>query len=675
MVSKIQLPTLAPKEESAITSSVVDVFYTPKKRPVSSTVGDIAKSLRGVVPQLEAYEDVKEEIEITEQEAKADLDFRNENEKDFSKLVKEGKIPLGANPYYIKQYVKNSLREKAHQFNRELFDQYAAQSLDTNTNLSAFPDFYKSFSKDFASKNNLSLYDAVSMSEGFIPYAEASRSNLHNQHIQTRIKTIEDNQIETLDQLVESELLTSIEISDEELDRALINFPGAKDLEYEQKQTLYLAQTFQAQIDNLVELGLDPKIANDTVVKKVIAIAKLQRDEDTLLILDNIITDKNSGARIAGSYRTEIADALIDIQELQDKKADSDYIKKSRAELQRQKDVLNYFAYNEVFMLDIEKGIDEYNLFLATEGKERLTAAEQDSLRSFSSSYINGLQKENIILDEEGKQWLKEFNFLLTTDPNNSQLLPMLEQGWGKYFTTSDGIAYLSKYRERTAADTGKYFSDIRYQDVFNEFESDMRVYIDVTTQAFPEDVLEYKNSAHQTLTDLAYGIIEDLSNPAYLEKHKLLTENEKKQHLIDLIRKEKDRTVRIIKDKLVPASALASEDVDPKIIDQIEKGINPYKNYNNPNELSKVGVTEGNPYLVVEPEVKNKINTTDSNVSNERMIPRVGKKIKITKEPNDWSLSGLIESITEANKTATEQRDNKNKVNPRLEEDINDRL
>ena len=98
MVSKIKLPKLEKKEDVAVTSRVVDIFYNPQKRPVSPVLGDIARSLSSVVPQLQEYENVQEDIEKTEQEAKADVDFRKENIKDFKKLVQAGKIKEGSNP-------------------------------------------------------------------------------------------------------------------------------------------------------------------------------------------------------------------------------------------------------------------------------------------------------------------------------------------------------------------------------------------------------------------------------------------------------------------------------------------------------------------------------------------------------------------------------------------------
>ena len=142
MVSKVKLPTLQPREEAAVTSSVVDVFYVPKKQPVSSVVGDIARSLGTLVPSLRQYQDVKDEREKQDQIEEADKDFLMNNKKEFKELVKDGTIKEGANPYYVKRYVKNSLRETARTFETELYEAYRKNNLDSNANPLAFTEFY-----------------------------------------------------------------------------------------------------------------------------------------------------------------------------------------------------------------------------------------------------------------------------------------------------------------------------------------------------------------------------------------------------------------------------------------------------------------------------------------------------------------------------------------------------
>ena len=406
MVSKVKLPTLQPREEAAVTSSVVDVFYVPKKQPVSSVVGDIARSLGTLVPSLRQYQDVKDEREKQDQIEEADKDFLMNNKKEFKELVKDGTIKEGANPYYVKRYVKNSLRETARTFETELFEAYRKNNLDSNANPSAFTEFYKKFASDFRDKNNLGAYDAGSLAEGFIPYAEATRSNLSNRHVQERIAFIEKEQVNTLKSFVSGELITDIDIPEEELDKALAGF-NIETLNYQEKDILYKAQLIQKYADVLIEDGMDERAANDAIVAEVINVAKLEKDEELLLILDNIVTDKAADSRLAGSYKTDIADALLNIAELKDIDLKNKIYFENIAKQKKKEDVLNYFITQPRYLKDIQQGIFEFNLFIDQQNAAnaeaiangdmvaatQLTADEIGALYQLSNAYINSITK------------------------------------------------------------------------------------------------------------------------------------------------------------------------------------------------------------------------------------------------------------------------------------------
>ena len=581
MVSKIQLPTIQPKEESAVTSSVIDVFYTPKKAPVSSVVGDIANALGTLVPALEKYQDKKEERDITQQEAQADKDFLIQNKKDFKSLVKEGKIKEGANPYYVKRYVKNSLRETARQFETELYEAYRANNLDTNGNPSAFTEFYKQFAQEFREKNNLSLYDAESLAEGFIPYVEATRSNLNNRFIQERISNIEKEQVNTLTKFVEGELITSIDIPEEDLDRALAGF-NIETLTYQEKDTLYKAQLIQNQIDLLIDDGMDASTANDTVVSAVIASAKLQKDEDILFILDNIITDKGSGSRLAGGYKDDIAQALIDITELKDIEFFNNERKQNIIKQKRKEDVLNYFISRPSLLEDIEKGMNEFDLFIEFENQQnktnspRLTADEKIALMNLSKMWIQGQQAENIILDDTGKQYIKELNFLLVQDPSNPKIVSMIQNGWGTYFTTNQGIAYLDKYNSRKGIDGSIYQTDQRYNQVFDNLNKLIDTQIgELGIKGV--DTAELQETGNQQLIDFFYDTLADLNDPDFLSRKGLITQNEKKKYMFQELREEQARILEII----LPKSDRVAVESDRAITDEKLSeitGMNPYE-------------------------------------------------------------------------------------------------
>ena len=558
MVSKIRLPELQPREEAAVTSSVVDVFYTPRKQPVSNVVGDIARSLGSIVPALQQYENVKEEVVKSEQEAKADKDFLMENKRDFKSLVKDGTIREGANPYYVKRYVTNSLRETARTFERELFEAYRKNNLDTDSNPSAFVEFYKKFSSDFRDKNNLGAYSAETLAQGFIPYAEATRSNLANRHQEQRIANIEKEQVRTLNDFVEGELLPVVDIPEEDLDRALANFniDGAG-LNYLQKEILYKAQLFQKEIDEMIVEGMDAAVANKTVVDAIINTAKLTKDESLLTILDNIITDKDSGSRLAGTFRSEITDALTDIAQLKDTEfLNNQRIKREIAD-QRKLDTLNYFIKNKTMLLDIEQGIKQYNLFITFENERTggnappLDVNEEMALRELSQKYISGLQKENIILDDTGRAFVKELSFLLANDPSNPKIADMIERGWGVYFTTSEGQSYLSTYTSRRKLDGSIYTTDQRYSQVFDSINKPLQAFAKTPGGALEADLAELQSVGNTQLLDFFYGILEDFQDENFLKQQGLITENQKKKYLFKEMREEAARILDII----VPAS------------------------------------------------------------------------------------------------------------------------
>jgi len=556
MVTKVKLATLQPREEAAVTSSVTDIFYTPRKEPVSSTVSDIARSLKGIVPVLSQYENVKEQIEITKQEAEADKDFLLKNKKDFKDLVKDGTIKEGANPYYVQQYVKNSLRETARTFETELYEAYRKNGLDTNPNPDAFVTFYKQFSNDFKVKNKLDLYDGVSLAEGFIPYAEATRSNLNNRFIQERIANVEKNQIATLNNFVEGNLITSTNIEEDALDRALANY-DITGLSYQEKDILYQARLIQDYADNLIDNGMDASTANKTVVDAVITAAKLAHDEDILFILDNIITDKNSGARLAGGYKSEIADAQLAIADLKLAKIRDIEYTKGLAEQERKEAILNHFIRNPLLLKDVTSSIKEFNFLITVPSEqggvalpngdiEGITADEAASLIQLSNAYMSSLNKENIITTEFSTAYRKDIDTLLATDPNNPELFRKIRDGQGIYYTYDEMVSYFDKYFSRKNVNGSLYTNDKRYAQVFGELDSTIATQVK-NTGVIGVDMAELKEDGEVLLLDLFYETVESLDDPKYVEKFGLINDNEKKKHLFGIMRAEVDRILEII--------------------------------------------------------------------------------------------------------------------------------
>ncbi len=588
MVSKINLPKLNVKEEPAVTSSVADIFYTPKRQPVSSVVTDIARSLGGLVPSLRAYEDVKEEREITEEEAKADKDFLENNKREFKELVKDGTIQEGANPYYVRQYIKNSLRETSRQFTTELYDEYNKQRIVESENPSAFVDFYKQFSTDFRDRNNLGAYDAQSLAEGFIPYAEATRSQLSNNHIQQRVVQIEKKNIAEIQNFIEKEILTDQDLPEEALDRALSGF-NIEGLNYQEKELLYLSQLIQNKIDIDIAEGMNPTVANQTVVDAIIKTAKIAKDEDILLILDNIVTDKGSDSRLAGSFRSEIATALEDIAQIQLIDEKNKAYLEDKYKTERKEDVLNYFIQRPTLLLNPAEAIDNFNVYIAFENEKNkdlidsgqmqaappLSAEEQIAIFNLASSYATGQNLQLIENTEEKQAFVKELNLLLATDPSNPKIIDMIANGWGKYFTTNEGTAYLDKYSSRSKLDGSVYISDQRYSTAFANLNRPFNI-LEGQGVLLPQ-LAELQQLANQELTEFFYEILEQFQNEDWLSSKNLITPVDKKHYLFDAMNKKASELLAIIKKDEASFTEIGTvENFEEKKL-QITEEENPY--------------------------------------------------------------------------------------------------
>ena len=97
-----------------------------KKQAVSPGLVQLSKSLSSIVPSLTNFS-ITEEIKDKEKnQAKAIADY-NANKADFASLVKNGKIPEGANPHYFNKMMELDLANKARQFKNE-FDNLVQQA-------------------------------------------------------------------------------------------------------------------------------------------------------------------------------------------------------------------------------------------------------------------------------------------------------------------------------------------------------------------------------------------------------------------------------------------------------------------------------------------------------------------------------------------------------------------
>ena len=294
-----RLPQLRRPEETKVSARVLDVFYRPQTKPVDNTLGLLAESLERFNPNLQKYIQKKEEVTEKVDTAKAQADY-NKNRTDFKNLIEKGEIPEGASPYYVNAYINAELREKARQFNDELFAEYQNSNVRNSLDPNAFGKFYTQYAQQWANTNGLNLYDNVALAEGFIPFADASRSNLESQHVQGRITLIEDNNKKLLDRETINILNDSIEFEDEQIDAVLENY-NLGDIDEEDKRLLYASLEIKTKLDSLIKNGMKSQTANKVVIDAIVTEA-IENEDDTLLeVINNIVTDEASNSFLGGT--------------------------------------------------------------------------------------------------------------------------------------------------------------------------------------------------------------------------------------------------------------------------------------------------------------------------------------------------------------------------------------
>ena len=92
--------------EMTIETVDYNMFYKPERASVSDGLVALSKSLSSIVPSLTNFS-ITEEIKDKEKnQAKAIIADYNANKADFASLVKNGKIPEGANPTLLNKMME-----------------------------------------------------------------------------------------------------------------------------------------------------------------------------------------------------------------------------------------------------------------------------------------------------------------------------------------------------------------------------------------------------------------------------------------------------------------------------------------------------------------------------------------------------------------------------------------
>lgn len=417
IVGKLRAPELP-----SVTSRPIDTFYTPQQMPVDPTINELARSLDSLNPTLRKYQDTLEVKEEKEQEGKASVLY-NENKKGFKQAVKDGLIPEGANPYFIKHYVKLDLENQASEFNNFLFYEYGEQLIGNNTDPDAFEGFYQETFNKWRKENKLDFYDDVDLATNFFPNVQNGKNSLYSQHVQARIGKLEENTkiefakaiFKNMDDAVSSDMLeitSGINVLDDEIP-------------FGDERIYYAVGKMQQNIDQFLEEGALPKDVNDLVLTSVIGFAKESKDPELLQILDLLEQTDGNAFSSTVKARESIENAKTEI--IRDKNFELSTYNLQLDYLNKQK--LEGFDSAFIQLIDSkENGIagltnDEFDDFIKGEfetpngTKFTLSRNERDHAYAVRTAFLNGA-----LTTVNDQAFMSQFYVALKFSPDDQNL-------------------------------------------------------------------------------------------------------------------------------------------------------------------------------------------------------------------------------------------------------------
>lgn len=177
-------------DERLVLSRDFNLFYTPQAEPEVAGLKELTASLDNFVNDAGKKMVISKEYEEKEENyAKAKKDYEL-NKGKFRKAVKDGKIDVTGNPYYLEAYKDLTLNDYANQFAEVLNQAYEDNKVIDDTREGSFDTFYKAQMEKFVKDNDLGYFSAVELENGFFKMTSANRSIMENNHRQAQMKLI-----------------------------------------------------------------------------------------------------------------------------------------------------------------------------------------------------------------------------------------------------------------------------------------------------------------------------------------------------------------------------------------------------------------------------------------------------------------------------------------------------
>jgi len=459
-----------------------DLFYKPQKAPENEAVKSLITSLSNIVPTLANYDVGQEFKQKQKVEAQAVEDF-NTNKMAFAQLVKNKKIPPGANPHYFNKMMELDLATKARDFEKKFNLYYAENGLKDKLSKDAFKDAYETQLKDFYNVNGLDKYDPLALNKAFFSATSKFRDDKEKTHEASRLTGIE-NQTQQL---------------------AIKNYAGGFiDLQSKNAPIEDVHKFIKGETDGYIEVTENPRMANELFLSGlqnyVDAVNSPEGFEYAKKIVDSLSTLKLGTGDFAGSNRAKFIQKKMQnsllAKELQflDQQTNYNKVKKDLDEQSLEDDYFAYKQNNRDFsitsLINTPDGVGEF-------AGNKYTQRQKDFLIKFHNGQQTALK-----LDTSTPDAIIELSDLQRENPYavRGRALDLLNEG---KLTITDYTKFSNSAGKYDVLENNVYFRKSRTFNNLRKFFDDpalarfpqLKTEIPLLRNDFENDVIEYWDS------------------------------------------------------------------------------------------------------------------------------------------------------------------------------------
>jgi hypothetical protein len=177
-------------ETREVVAQDLNLFYRPEAEPLPSGVEEFTRALDSFVNNAGTKLALAGEIkEKKVNEAQAIKEY-NENRGKFNDLVKSGKLPKEANPYFIDKFKGLELNDQARLFKSHLYSQYAKKRVELDTSEDGFQNFYAKTIQNYVKDNQLGHYEVSMLNKEFFTKTDGIRNELNSRHVNTQLAKV-----------------------------------------------------------------------------------------------------------------------------------------------------------------------------------------------------------------------------------------------------------------------------------------------------------------------------------------------------------------------------------------------------------------------------------------------------------------------------------------------------